>query len=225
MNTPHTHHKVKIIIVDDHEIIRDGIKALLSNTEHIEIVGEASNGKEAIKILKEYCDVDLVLMDISMPIMNGIDATKYISANFTNLKVLTLTMHDDDVHIIKMLQAGALGYVFKTTGKNELVEAINTIADGESYFTKEASKAIMQHFMKNKVNSKKSARSPLLHLTKREKEVLILITDELTNLEIADKLFLSHRTIDTHRRNLLQKLGVKNTAGLVKYALKHGLVD
>ncbi len=219
MNTPKAHHKIKIVIVDDHEIIRDGIKALLTNAEHIEVVGEASNGKEAIKILIECNDVDLVLMDISMPVMNGIDATKYISENFTHPKVLTLTMHDDEVHIIKMLQAGALGYVFKTTGKNELVEAIDTIADGESYFTKEASKTIMQHFMKNKANSRKST----VHLTKREKEVLLLITEELTNQEIADKLFLSHRTIDTHRRNLLQKIGVKNTVGLVKYALKHNL--
>ena len=216
---------IKVILVDDHEIIRDGIKALLRGANGIEIVGEAENGQEALEIL-EFKEVDLVLMDISMPVMNGIDATKYISQNYPKIKVIVLSMHDDESHIINMLKAGAVGYIFKNTGKVKLIEAIKTVSSGESFFAKEASQRIMEHFMHNKAPEKKNGSiEDVDRLTEREKEVLRLIAEEFTNQEIADKLFLSPRTIDTHRRNLLQKLNVKNTAGLVKVAIKCGLLD
>ena len=216
---------IKVILVDDHEIIRDGIKALLKGADGIDIVGEAENGQEAIELLDKN-NIDLVLMDISMPIMDGIDATKYISKNFSWVKVIVLSMHDDESHIINMLKAGAVGYVFKNTGKIKLIEAIKTVSSGESFFAKEASQKIMEHFMQNKGTEKRNGSLEDIHrLTEREKEVLRLIAEEYTNQEIADKLFLSPRTIDTHRRNLLQKLNVKNTAGLVKFAIKCGLLE
>ena len=216
---------IKVILVDDHEIIRDGIKALLKGANGIEIVGEAENGREAIEIL-ENGGIDLVLMDISMPVMNGIDATKYISKNFSEVKVMVLSMHDDESHIINMLKAGAVGYIFKNIGKVKLIEAINAVSSGDNFFAKEASQRIMEHFMQNKGHEKKNGSlKDIERLTDREKEVLRLIAEEYTNQEIADKLFLSPRTIDTHRRNLLQKLKVKNTAGLVKFAMKCGLLD
>ena len=216
---------IKVILVDDHEIIRDGIRALLKGAIGIEIAGEAENGQEAIDILEQE-EVDLVLMDISMPVMDGIDATNYISQNYPAVKVIVLSMHDDESHIINMLKAGAVGYIFKNTGKIKLIEAIKTVSSGESFFAKEASQRIMEHFMQHKATEKRNGSvEDVKRLTEREKEVLRLIAEEYTNQEIADKLFLSPRTIDTHRRNLLQKLNVKNTAGLVKVAIKCGLLD
>ncbi len=216
---------IRILLADDHKIIRDGIKALLKGAEGIEIVGDVDDGQQAINLLEKE-KIDLVLMDISMPVMNGIDTTKYIRQNFPDVKVMALSMHDDDAHIINMLKAGAVGYVFKNTGKGNLVEAIKTVSSGESFFAKEASQKIMEYFMQNKDLRKKAGTAQdTTRLTEREKEVLKLIAEEYTNQEIAEKLFLSHRTIDTHRRNLLQKLSVKNTAGLVKYAIKCGLLD
>ncbi len=215
---------VSILIVDDHQIIRDGIKALLNRADGIHITAEAANGFEALEILEaRHQDLDLVVMDIKMPEMDGIVATHQIREKFPDMKVLALTMHDDEAHIVKMLQEGAAGYVLKTTGKAELTEAIRRVAAGETYFDRQASEKILQFFYKGEKNNQKSHFIDT-DLTSREVEVLKLIAEEYTNPEIAEKLFLSPRTIDTHRRNLLQKLHVKNTAGLVKYALKHHLV-
>jgi len=167
--------------------------------------------------------IDLVLMDIEMPEMDGIQTTRYLTENFEKVGVLALTMYDDESHIIKMLQVGAMGYILKSTNKKELTEAIKTVASGESYFAKEASEVIMRRFMKKKTLSKSLAYK--VALTRREKEVLKLIAEEFTNNEIAKKLYISARTVDTHRRNLLQKTGVKNTAGLVKYAIQNDIID
>ena len=218
--------EIKVLLVDDHKIIRDGIRALLKGVDHVKIVAEANDGQEAIDTLNKSNHIDIVLMDITMPNLDGIEATKILVKKFPQIKVMALTMHDDDAHIINMLKAGAVGYIFKTIGKSELTQAIKTISEGESYFAKEASKKIMEHFMQKKQGARIENPSNLLeHLTNREKEVLKLIAEEYTNPEIADKLFLSARTVDTHRRNLLQKLQVKNTAGLVKIALKSGLIE
>ncbi|MCG8390449.1 MAG: response regulator transcription factor [Cytophagales bacterium] len=215
---------VRVLIVDDHQIIRDGIKALLNKVDGIRIKAEASNGFQALEILdKHHESLDLVVMDIKMPAMDGIEATHQVRKKFPGVKVLALTMHDDEAHVIKMLQEGAAGYVLKTTGKAELAEAIQKVAQGETYFDKQASEKILQFFSKEGApKEKKEFVDPCL--TSREIEVLKLIAEEYTNPEIAEKLYLSPRTVDTHRRNLLQKLQAKNTAGLVKYALRHDLV-
>lgn len=215
---------VRVLIVDDHQIIRDGIKALLNKVDGIRIQAEASNGLEALEILEKHPgDLDLVVMDIKMPAMDGIEATHRVRKKFPGIKVLALTMHDDEAHVIKMLQEGAAGYVLKTTGKAELAEAIQKVSQGETYFDKQASEKILQFFSKGEPPKEKNqVINPCL--TSREIEVLKLIAEEYTNPEIAEKLYLSPRTVDTHRRNLLQKLHAKNTAGLVKYALRHDLV-
>ena len=211
---------IKVLIVDDHQMIRDGVKSLLYDTEGIHVTAEAENGKEAIVILEdENSLVDLILMDINMPKMDGIEATKYITQQFPDIKILALTVYDDESHIAEMLKAGASGYILKTTGKQELELSIKTIMADDSYFSKEVSNQMMKQLMK-KSPSKKFSNSKL---TERETEVLKLISDGYTNPEIAEKLFLSPRTIDAHRRNLLQKLQKKNTAGLVKYAMENDL--
>ncbi len=218
--------RINILLVDDHKIIRDGIKALLKGVPDVEVVSEAEDGQMALDILASKNNIDLVLMDINMPNLNGVEATTFIVKNHGGVKVMALTMHDDDAHIIHMLKAGAVGYMFKTIGKVELTHAIRSVSQGDTYFAKEASQKIMEHFMqKNKGAKVTRTEYNMSSLTKREKEVLQLIAEEFTNHEIAEKLFLSARTVDTHRRNLLQKLGVKNTAGLVKAAIKSGLSD
>lgn len=212
---------VNILLVDDHDIVRDGIQMLLEDEIGFDITAEASNGKEAIKACKNH-DIDLIIMDINMPEMNGIEATKKIIQDFDDVKVLALTMMDEDQHIRQMIEAGASGYILKSSDKIELVDAITTILDGKHYFSDDAIQSVMMDLVKGTTENKKSDPG---NITPREKEVLELIVKENTNQEIADQLYISTRTVDAHRRNLLQKTGAKNTAGLVTYAIKHDLVD
>lgn len=216
--------KIRLLLADDHKIIRDGIVALLEDVEHIEIVGEAKNGRELIAQLIDN-PADVVLMDINMPIMGGIEATEEITKRFPEVRILALSMYNEKSFITKMLHAGAAGYVLKNVGKEELVLAIETVRQGKSYFSEEVSMAMMSSFMSKKPSNAPVTFSPEITLTKREIEVLRLIAQEMTNSEIADKIFVSPRTVDTHRRNLLQKIGAKNTAGLVRYALTSGILD
>jgi len=212
---------IKLLLADDHKIVRDGIKLMLEPQAGIDVVAEAQNGNEVLKNL-EHQVVDLVVMDINMPDMDGITATKKIKEKHPNVKVLALTMSNDDLHIRQMIQAGASGYIMKSAGRNELKEAIETIMSGKHYFSDEATQSIMMDLVKGK--GKSSAPDPI-HITDRELEILELIIKEFTNQEIAEKLYISSRTVDAHRRNLLQKTGARNTAGLVKYAFQHNLIS
>lgn len=212
---------IKILLADDHKIVRDGIKLMLEPQAGIDVVDEAQNGKEVLKKLKEHV-VDIVVMDINMPEMDGITATRKVKEEFPDVKVLALTMSNDDLHIRQMIQAGASGYIMKSAGRKELKEAIDSIMEGKHYFSDEATQSIMLDLVKGKG---KSTDPDPIHITDREKEVLELIVQEHTNQEIAEKLYISSRTVDAHRRNLLQKTGARNTAGLVKYAFQHNLIS
>ena len=216
---------IRLLLVDDHKIIRDGLKALLSNEADIEIVGECCDGSEVLDFVRTN-EVDVIMMDINMPKMNGIEATKQVTDAFPEVKVIALTMHNEDSYISKVLKAGALGYVLKNTGRKELVTAIHKVLEDGNYFTDEVASIMMAKYMKKSTSSKQSTVIVNLEdLTRREIEILRLIADEMTNNEIAERLYISPRTVDTHRRNLLQKLAVKNTAGLVKFAIQNGLSD
>jgi DNA-binding NarL/FixJ family response regulator len=212
---------IKVLLVDDHQIIRDGIRSLLSYAEGIEVVGECSDGLEAIS-----CAVsekpDVILMDINMPKINGIDATKKIITNNPDSKILVLTVHDELAYISKMLHAGSLGYVLKTTNKAELITAIKSVSKGEKYFSTEVTETMLSRFIDS---HKSDSDAEEKELTIREIEVLVLISTELTNAEIGEKLFISTRTVDAHRRSLLSKLGARNTAGLVAYAIKNKFLE
>lgn len=212
---------VKIALADDHKIVRDGIKTMLESQPEIEVVAEASDGNEILEKL-DGTSVDLVIMDISMPEKDGIEATKEIKEKHPNVKVLALTMSNDDLHIRQMIQAGASGYIMKSAGRKDLKNAIDTIMNGKHYFSDEATQSIMMDLVKGKG---KSTTMDAVHITDRELEILELIVQEYTNQEIAEKLFISSRTVDAHRRNLLQKTGARNTAGLVKYAFQHNLIS
>lgn len=210
--------KTNILIVDDHKIVRDGIKSLLDGETDFAIVAEASNGKEALEILEKQ-DPDLIIMDISMPEMDGIEATKAIKMSYPSIKVLALTMVADSHKIRSMIEAGASGYILKSSNREDLITALHNVKKGQVHFSDEATKAILEEMINPSLNK------PLnFEITDREKDVLKLIVDEYTNQEIASKLFISVRTVDAHRRNLLQKIGAKNTAGLVKFAYENNLV-
>lgn len=224
---------IKILVVDDHRLIINGIRAMLEEVDEIEIVAQASNGKEAIEVVKNNEDVQVVLMDIKMPQMNGIDATREAMKINPELKIMALTMFEDDQYITSMLQAGAIGYVLKHTSKQELIQAIKKVAEGEPYFSHDVAKIVMSRYLAQKLPLNQgdgpaagdpATKAGAVELTDRESEILRLIAAQLTNQEIADKLFISPRTVHSHRRNLMQKIGVKNTAGLVRYAIQEGLV-
>ena len=210
---------IDILIADDHKVFRDGITSILGEVEDINIIGEANDGREVINHL-ESINPDVILMDISMGETNGIDTTKLVKQKFPSLKVLVLSMHGESAYIVKMLEAGASGYLLKDAGKDEMIRAIRTVAEGNTYYSQRVSAAIVEH-LTNPNQPKKNKQIPL---TKRELDVLRLIAEEYTNPEIAESLHISIRTVDTHRRNLLEKLQLKNTAGLVKYAIKQGIV-
>lgn len=216
---------IRVLLVDDHKMIRDGIRALLDDVAEIQVVDEADNGKEALDLIRAgELKPDIVVMDVRMPEMSGIEATRIISEEFPDLPVLSLSMHDEVEYISKMLQAGAHGYMLKNAGKQELVMAIKKVATGEKYFSSEVSYAMMMNYIAGDGKKDRGPRDNV-QLTKREEEIIKLIASEMTNQEIADKLSISLRTVDTHRRNLLQKLGVKNTAGLVRFAIQQRLID
>lgn len=212
---------IKVFLVDDHKIVRDGIKLMLEPQAGIDVVAEAEDG-DAVKNILGETPVDVIVMDINMPGLNGIKTTKMVKEEHPSIKVLALTMSSDDSHIRQMVQAGASGYIMKSAGRDELTHAIHDVMAGKHYFSDQATHSIMMDLVKNK--GKSSAPDPI-HITDRELEVLQMIVKEHTNQEIAEKLHISPRTVDAHRRNLLQKTGARNTAGLVKYAFQNGLVN
>lgn len=216
---------IDILIVDDHQMIREGIRASLAADSDIQVVGEAATGAEALQELAQHPSVQVVVMDISLGDgQDGTVITEQVTKQYPKVQVLVLSMHDEEAHITGMLQAGATGYLLKDTGMEELVTAIKTVAAGENYFCQRVSTTMMQRFLHQKKRAVQKDSVLPEQLTNRELEILQLISDEYTNQEIADKLFISPRTVDTHRRNLILKLNVKNTAGLVRYAIKHDLI-
>jgi len=213
---------IQLGIVDDHTLFREGIKALLYDVEHIELVLEANSGKDLMEKLK-FSVPDLILLDLDMDDMNGIEATQQLSLEFPDLKIIILTMHKEDRMIAYMMEIGAHGYLLKDTTKTELKDAIEKVYNQGFYFTPRISSAMLQG-LKDKAKAKPQLGNNF-DLTKREKEVLQLIANELTTAEIAEKMFLSERTIEGYRKNLLDKMGVKNAAGLVLKAIKEGLLS
>ncbi len=212
---------IRVMIADDHKVFREGIVSILQHNADVEVVAEAADGRQVLEQLKDR-PVDVILMDITMGDTNGIDTTRKLKSQYPAVKVLVLSMHSESSYIVKMLEAGASGYLLKDAGSSELITAIKTIAAGDSYYSRQVSDTLIENLTRGgKISPAKTG----VPLTRRELEVLRLIAEEYSNPEIAEKLYISIRTVDTHRRNLLEKLGVKNTAGLVKYAIKHGLIE
>ncbi len=214
--------KVRLFLVDDHKMIREGLKNFLSDQEGFEIVGEAENGIDCLNQL-ENLEVDIVLSDLNMPEMDGLELIKKIKETRPELKVIALTMMGESQHIKQMLAEGAVGYLLKDCSEEELTSAINTVHQGGTYYSPEVTNIILNNI--RKIKPLKSKVVTDMPLTDREKEVLHLILKEYSNKEIADSLFVSVRTVDAHKRNLLDKTGSKNVAGLVLYAIDRQLFD
>lgn len=216
--------KTRILIADDHDLIRKGIKAMLDEIDDFVIVGEAENGQEAIEQTKKLSP-DIIIMDISMPVMTGIESIQIIKNDYPFVKTLILTIHCEVDFIEQIYKSGATGCLFKNAGKTEFELAIRTIMKGERYFCRGLSEAILQDYFNRKEESLQDVppqdENPL---TKREIEILKLLAEDLSNQKIAAKLFISLRTVETHRKNIMQKLKLSSTVALVRYAVQKGIV-
>lgn len=212
----------RLLLVDDHQIILDSLSLLFSSIPNIEIVGIVNESKK-VKTFLENNEVDIVITDLNMPQMSGIDLTLQIKEFFPKVKVLLLTMVEDAPHIREAIKSGVNGYVLKKAGKDELEKAILSLIAGKKYY----SEAVIDELAATKDEEDLNEAQPetMLHLTSREIEILKLVAQELPSNKIGEMLFISMATVETHRRNLMQKLGSKTSIGLVKYALKHGLID
>ncbi len=213
----------KIIIVDDHNLFREGLTFLLSQVEGFKVVGEASNGKEFVEMLDEKKIPDIVLLDITKPVMNGIDACRLAIKRFPEIKIIALSMNNEPEYYVKMIQSGAKGFVQKQAGKAELNAAISEVLSGGSYFPDDMLRKII--FKLGDEESDRQKPENHYNLTSRELEVLALICQGFTNAEIAEKRFLSQKTIEGHRANLLSKTNTKNSAHLVMFSIKNGIIS
>ncbi|TRX66169.1 response regulator transcription factor [Carboxylicivirga sp. M1479] len=212
---------IKIVLVDDHAMVRKGLKAFL-DADVFEVVGEASNGKEALDLLADVT-IDVLVTDMMMPEMNGIDLCKEVSKLYPAINILALTMMNEPYNIKKMLGAGAKGYILKDCTEEEMQTAIQTVSTGSTYYSQEVTGIIMEGLTAQPTPKKRLVTE--IPLTKRENEILHLICKEKSNQEIADELFISNRTVEAHKRNLLDKTGCKNIAGLVLFAVERKLFD
>ncbi len=210
--------KIRIIIADDHQLFRNGLKILLNAFPDFEVTGEASNGEEFLNILRNS-KAEIALMDINMPEMDGIEATREGLKLNPDIKIIALSMYGEEEYYYKMVDAGAKGFVLKDSDISEVKDAILTVSRGGSYFSQELLYHVILKF-KNRESESKSAS-----LSKREKEILLKICEGLSNQEIAETLFISKRTVDKHRANLLDKTNSKNTASLILFAIKNKLIE
>jgi len=214
---------IRIILTEDHQILRDGVKALIAS-ENIEITGEASTGAELIKLL-EICQPDIILMDISLPDTSGIELTKVIADQYPSVKVLILSMYTDESFINQAIRAGAKGYLHKNTTREEMLTAIETVHSGKDFYSDNISKIILKSYIdKAKMNVNEVA-DPHEVLSKREIEILIMFAEGFINKEIADRLFISIRTVESHKNHIMQKLNLKTQVELVKYAIRHNMIN
>ncbi|QEC53871.1 LuxR family two component transcriptional regulator [Anseongella ginsenosidimutans] len=214
---------IKLAIADDHKIFREGLKAILEDQPSFQIIIEAGNGRELADLLP-LRKPDVVLMDIKMPVMDGMQATAYIQEHFPEVKVLALSMYHEDKYIVDMMKAGASGYILKNAEPREIIEAVTTVHAREFYFNERLSVTLVKQLIGGRAGLREDGQQNIA-LNERETEVLGLICQEYSNLEIAEKLFLSVRTVEGYRTRLFEKIGAKNVAGLVIFAIKQGIIS
>lgn len=212
---------IRLVIADDHEIFRDGLALMLSKQQEINLVGQAENGKKLVSLVEEV-QPDVVMTDVKMPVMDGIEASRFLLSRRPDLRIIALSMFDEENLIVDMLEAGAKGYLLKNADKQEILDAIQSVYEGKTYYCHHTSSRLISLISKSRFNPYK--RKEPLSFTDRETEIIRLICQQLTAQEIADRVFLSKRTVEGHRTKILEKMNVKNTAGVVIYALKHRIV-
>jgi len=210
---------MKILLADDHEIMREGICALLRKHPEMEVIGQAADGRSAVDMVKQL-QPDVVVMDIGMPNLNGIEATQQMVAENPHIKVMALSTHSDGSVVAKMIKAGATGYMLKESAFSELLDGLRTMAEGKTYLCSKISKVVFADYINLLTNPRNEA---IDGLTAREREVLQLVAEGHTTRDIAEALRLSPKTVDSHRQHIMEKLGIRNVAGLTKYAIREGL--
>jgi two-component system nitrate/nitrite response regulator NarL len=211
--------KIKILVADDHPVVRKGLQSCLARQDRLKIVGEASDGDEALKKTRELSP-DVVLMDISMPGMNGLAVTEVLRKDHPDVKVLVLSVHNNRDYIFRIIQAGAHGFISKEAPPDELLRAIESVYSGEPFFSPEIAKAAL-----NQLVSSGGKKDPFAQLTSREREVLVLIAEGQSNKEIANRLGIGVRTIETHRERIMRRLDIHSVAGLTKFAIANGMIS
>lgn len=216
--------EIKIILVDDHQIVRDGIKSLLSDYSTIKIIGEVESAYKLFKILKEQTP-DVVLLDISLPIMSGIEVSKILSSDYPKIKILMLSMYTSEDFIFNALKSGIQGYLPKNTTRDELLLAINEIFAGNQYFSKSISDTILKSYVNSAKYGNNVTNDKLTNLTKREQEILRYVVEGIKNPNIADKLCISIRTVETHKTSIMRKLNLNNNIDLIKFAIKNNIIQ
>lgn len=215
---------IKLILVDDHQIVRDGIKSLLGDYAGIEIIGEAGDCYQLFFMLEDQ-QPDVLLLDISLPKMSGIEVAQKLKNNHPNIKVIMLSMHTNEDFILNALKAGAKGYLPKNTTRKELIAAIQDVNQGKEYFSAEISQIILKSYVKKAQTGTNLDDEDAARLTRRETEVLKLVAEGKQNAEIANELFISTRTVESHRTHIMKKLELNNTVDMVKYAIRHKLIE
>jgi DNA-binding NarL/FixJ family response regulator len=216
--------KIRIFLVDDHQLVRDGIKALLMSAEDITILGEASSGKECFEKIAGN-PPDILILDISLPDTNGIEITRRISAEYPSIRVLILSMYTNEDFITNAVKAGARGYLPKNTSRGELLNAIHAIHEGEEFYAETISRIMLRSYVRNVKQGDLSGQGGPVPLTSREIEILRLFAEGFINKEISDQLDISIRTVETHKNHIMKKLELKSTVELVKYAIKNKIVE
>ena len=211
---------IKIVLLDDHKMFRDGIKSILDDQDNIDVIGEVGDGEELFELLKDKTP-DIVVTDISLPGTSGIEITRTLVEKFPGIRILILSMHKNEEFITNALTAGANGYLPKDTSISELLDAIDVISKGQTYFNRDISDTILKSIINR--SKTKNGQAEHVSLTPRELEIIHLVVDGLTNKEIAEELFISIRTVDSHKNNIMHKLNLKSTVDLVKYAIKNNL--
>jgi two-component system response regulator NreC len=211
--------KIRVLLADDHAVLRAGLRALLNAEPDIEVIGEAADGQEAVA-LAERLKPDVVVMDITMPRMDGLRATRQITANHPEIRVLVLTMHAEEQYLLQVLEAGGSGYVVKNSADRDLLEAIRVVHRGEAFLYPSATRMLLEAYRRGERPG--DGREQVL--TEREEEVLRLTAEGYSNTEIAQRIYLSPKTVDTYRQRIMEKLGLHHRAELVRYALEHGLL-
>ncbi|MEW5846777.1 MAG: response regulator transcription factor [Bacteroidota bacterium] len=216
--------KIKVALVEDHQLVRDGIRSLLTNLPNIEVVAEADCAKTMLNLI-EQAKPNVLLVDISLPEISGIELAKLITTNHPGIKVIILSMHTEQEYIFNSLRNGAKGYLHKSISREELIEAIEQVYNGSEYFSKEVSSIILKSYLRQIKNPERVEEYDDKKLTPRELEILRMVAQGYSNQLIADKLFISVRTVESHKNHIMQKLELTTTVDLVKYAIKNGIID
>jgi two-component system response regulator NreC len=215
---------IHVLLAEDHNVVREGLRLLLNAQPDIRVIGEATNGRQAVALARESCP-DVAVLDISMPDLDGLQAASLIRGECPQTQVLILTMHESDAYFFRAVEAGAAGYLLKKAASEDLISAVRAVAQGEAFFYPAMARKLLEGYLKRDRSAPVAGPSGYDELSDREREVMFLLVRGLSNQEIAEKLVVSSSTVQTHRSHILQKLGLETTIDLVRYAIRHGLIE